>query len=244
MIFLASMFVVPRLYMLLIYVAAAVGPAGALMYFIYRQDQYEKEPPKLLGMLILAGVFSALSSIVLETIAQLIIDRAVNPYSYKYPFVLAFLGVAVIEEGTKFLFLYDRTWHNGNFNYRFDGIVYAVFVSLGFAAFENVEYVFNLGLSVALPRAILSIPGHMAFSVFMGYFYGRAKHCEKRGKYSDMVMNSVMGYISSVLLHGVYDSCLMAGTTISMIFFIFFVITVYVIVFLLVRHESKTDRRI
>lgn len=64
--------------------------------------------------------------------------------------LLAFLVVAVVEEGTKFFFLHQKTWHSPYFNYRYDAIVYAVFVSLGFAAFENVKYIFNYGLSVAL----------------------------------------------------------------------------------------------
>lgn len=79
------------------------------------------------------------------------------------------------------MFLHARTWRNPNFNYRFDGIVYAVFVSLGFAAFENIQYVLHYGLSVALPRAIFAVPGHMSFAVFMGLFYGRAKLYEAWG---------------------------------------------------------------
>ncbi len=92
-----------------------------------------------------------------------------------YTILLAFLVVAVVEEGTKFVFLKLRTWRDPNFNFRFDGIVYAVFVSLGFAAFENINYVLGYGLTVALPRAVLAIPAHMGFAVFMGLFYGRGK---------------------------------------------------------------------
>ena len=43
-------------------------------------------------------------------------------------------------------------WRDPNFNYRFDGIVYAVFVSLGFAAFENISYVVGYGLTTAVAR--------------------------------------------------------------------------------------------
>ena len=60
--------------------------------------------------------------------------------------IISALFVGLIEEGCKFFFLYKKTWKNVNFNYTFDGIVYAVTVSLGFAAIENIIYVFNYGL--------------------------------------------------------------------------------------------------
>ena len=121
------------------------------------------------------GIVAALMSIVLEMIGEKILNDQVSQNDKYYKIILAFAVVAVVEEGTKFLLMKLRTWKNPNFNYSFDGIVYAVSVSLGFAAFENIKYVMNFGLSVALPRAVLAVPGHMGFAVFMGLFYGRAK---------------------------------------------------------------------
>ena len=169
--------IAPVYSLLIIYVLAAVIPAAILMCYIYKKDRIEREPPWLLGSLVLLGVAAALVAIVLEILGQSILDSLVSVNNPKYILLLAFLVVAAVEEGTKFFFLYRRTWRDPNFNYRFDAIVYAVFVSLGFAAFENIKYVFNYGLSVALPRALLAIPGHMGFAVFMGFFYGRAKLC-------------------------------------------------------------------
>ena len=114
--------------------------------------------------------------------------------------------VAVVEEGTKLFFLKRRSWRDPNFNFMFDGIVYSVFVSLGFAAFENIKYVFTYGLSVAMPRALLAVPGHLGFAVFMGVFYGRAKLCESRGQYFASKVSMAMGYVAAVFLHGFYDS--------------------------------------
>ena len=168
-------FAMPGFYILAVYILAAVLPAWFLLRYIYRHDAVEKEPAGLLASLLLMGVVSALCSGVLEGLGEAVLYRLVDPGSPLYTVLLAFFVVALVEEGTKFLFLYIRTWRNPNFNYRFDGIVYAVFVSLGFAAFENIQYVLRYGLSVALPRAIFAVPGHMAFAVFMGLFYGRAK---------------------------------------------------------------------
>ena len=82
-----------------------------------------------------------------------------------------FIGIALVEEGLKLWVLLRLTKNNREFNSIFDGIVYAVFVSLGFAAFENVLYVLQYGFSNALMRAVTSVPGHTFFGVMMGYYY-------------------------------------------------------------------------
>ena len=224
-----------------IYVLAAVLPAVFLMRYVYRLDRIEREPVPLLISLIGKGIWAALAAIVLEMLGQSILNALVEPENPWYVFLTAFLVVAAVEEGTKFFFLYRRTWRDPNFNYRFDAILYAVFISLGFAAFENVKYVFSYGLSVALPRAILAVPGHMGFAVFMGIFYGRAKRCADRGNRFGSTCNLVLGYLFPVFLHGVYDTCCMTGTSRSTAVFVGFVIAMYLIVYLLIKRESRTD---
>ncbi|MGM9575724.1 MAG: PrsW family intramembrane metalloprotease [Oscillospiraceae bacterium] len=234
-------FFAPIYYLIIIYVLAAVLPAVFLMKYIYKQDAIEKEPPALLWNLALRGVLAALVSIVLEMLGESVLNSLVEPDNPIYIVILAFLVVAAVEEGTKFFFLYRRTWHDFNFNYRFDGIIYAVFVSLGFAAFENIKYVFSYGLSVALPRAVLSIPGHMGFAVIMGLFYGRAKLYANRGNRAGCGLNLILGYLAAVFLHGVYDTCCMSGTAQSTLVFVLFVLIMYLAVFRVIKHESRTD---
>ena len=231
----------PVFYLMAIYVLAAVLPAIFLMRYVYRQDEIEREPMPLLVSLIGKGILAALAAIVLELLGQTVLDALVDPQNPVYVYLMAFLVVAAVEEGTKFFFLYRRTWHDPDFNYRFDAILYAVFVSLGFAAFENVKYVFSYGLSVALPRAILAVPGHMGFAVFMGIFYGRAKRCYDWGNDFGCKANLTLGYLFPVFLHGVYDTCCMLGTNKSTLVFVAFVLAMYLIVFRLIRRESRTD---
>lgn len=226
---------------LAVYVLAAVLPAIFLMRYVYRQDQIEPEPVGLLASLVWKGVLAALAAIVLEFIGQTVLQGLVSEDNPNYVYYLAFLVVAAVEEGTKLFFLYRRTWKEPDFNYRFDAIVYAVFVSLGFAAFENVKYVLSYGLSVALPRAILAVPGHMGFAVFMGIFYGRAKRCADWGNRFGCKINLILSYLFPVALHGVYDSCCMTGTNRSTLVFVIFVLVMYLLVFRLIRHESRTD---
>lgn len=234
-------FVLPFLPFLAIYILAAVLPAIILLRYIYRTDTVEKEPPGLLLLLLLMGVVAALCSGILETLGETVLNALVDPGSPAYTILLAFLVVAIVEEGTKFVFLKKCTWYHPAFNYRFDGIVYAVFVSLGFAAFENIQYVLHYGLSIALPRALLAVPGHMSFAVFMGLFYGRAKLCEAYSYRPGMRRNLLIGYLVAVFLHGFYDACAMIGSTTSTVVFLVFVGLMYFWVFRLLKRESATD---
>lgn len=234
-------FLTPGVAILAVYVVAAVLPAAILLRYIYRHDTVEKEPVGLLLSLLLLGVLSALCASVLEGVAQTVLRLLVDEGSPVYTILLAFLGVAVVEEGAKFFFLKRRTWYHRAFNYRFDAIVYAVFVSLGFAAYENIQYVFYYGLSVALPRALLAIPGHMSFAVAMGSFYGRAKRCEGIGDDFGVRLNLVLGYVCAVVLHGVYDACAMIGTVGSTIAFGVFVALMFLGIFRRVKKESAAD---
>ncbi len=229
---------------LFVYVAAAVLPAALLLAYIYKKDTIEKEPTRLLGRLVLGGVGAALASIVIEGIGQRILNSTVSANSPLYVIILAFLVVAVAEEGTKFFFLKRLSWNNPDFDYLFDGVVYAVFVSLGFAAFENLGYVFGYGLTVAPSRALLAIPGHMSFAVYMGYFYGRAKDFDYRGLDQHRRFYLWTAYITAVFLHGFYDTCAMKGTTASTIIFLVFVVIMFISVFRLVKKESQMDHPI
>jgi len=231
----------PTLTLFWVYLFAAVLPAVFLLTYIYREDTIEKEPAPLLWGLLLMGVLAALVSIVIEELIDGYLVTILDNKSAAYSIISAFLGVAAVEEGTKFLFLKLRTWKDPNFNYRFDGVVYAVFVSLGFAAFENIGYVYGYGLSVSVPRAFLAVPGHMAFAVFMGAFYGRAKLCRDLGDRAGCFWTLLCAYLTAVFLHGFYDSCAMIGNVLSTLLFVIFVIVMYVVVFKKVRRESQTD---
>ena len=129
----------PLLPVLAVYILAAVLPAAFLLRYIYRHDTVEKEPPGLLALLLGMGVLAAVCSGVLEGLAQQVLNLLVSPRSPVYIALLAFLVVALIEEGTKFWLLRRCTWRLPAFNYRFDGMVFAVCVSLGFAAYEIIE---------------------------------------------------------------------------------------------------------
>ena len=92
------------------------------------------------------------------------------------------------------------------------GIVYAASLGLGFAAFENIFYLFdnlNDWVSVGILRAFLSIPAHFFFAVTMGYFVSRAcfGNLLKRG------WNFMLALLCPAILHTLYDFPLMLSET-------------------------------
>ena len=228
----------------LFYLAIAILPAIFFMIYIYRNDDKEKEPPLLLLKCIIGGLLSVPIAIILEMIAESVViyllENVVSATRVNYG-VLTAIFVGLIEEGAKFFFLYKFTWKDKAFNYRFDGIVYAVFVSLGFAALENIFYVFNYGTGVALQRALLTIPGHMSFAVYMGLYYGHAKVSEAVNNPDAKSLNLKAAYAFAVLLHTIFDATLMVESDIGLIIFFIFVIILDIVVYRTIRFESKND---
>jgi len=75
------------------------------------------------------------------------------------------------------LVLYFYIMPKSAFNEPMDAIVYGVVVSLGFATFENISYVYLGGFetdsfSLAIMRAVSAIPMHATCGIIMGYFFG------------------------------------------------------------------------
>ena len=188
-----------------ILIAAAVLPAFLLMKKIYRADRLEKEPLPLLLSLLFWGIAATFVAIVFETIGGAALEYCFGEGTLAYNILLYFGVVAFSEEGAKYMLLKRRTWNAPDFNCRFDGVVYAVFVALGFALWENIGYVFSYGLGTALLRAVTAVPGHACFGVFMGVWYSRAKYHELRGEEAEARSCCRAALFVPALLHGAYD---------------------------------------
>lgn len=222
-------------------IAAAVIPAVFLMVKVYQSDRLDKESPEMLRSLILAGIISSLIALVAERILSAILDATVSDMG-TYMFILYFGIVAFSEEGAKYFMLRRRSWDSDEFNCLFDGIVYSVFVSLGFALWENISYVMHYGFATALVRAVTAIPGHACFGVFMGVFYGIAKMCDNAGDREKATTYKLLSIVIPALLHGTYDY--IASTQATVWLFILFIIILFVISYYMVSRVSENDRYI
>lgn len=180
----------------------ALLPAAVIIWYIYNKDKYEKEPTKLLLWSFFLGIMSIfpalIGSFIGTSVGIQVSENIFNTFAY------AFIAVALSEEFAKFIFLRYILFNRKEFNEPFDGIIYGVMIGMGFAAFENILYVADGGMSVALIRMFTAVPAHAAFGVIMGYYIGLAKfNPENRNK---LVLS---GLLWAVLAHGAYDFFIM-----------------------------------
>ena len=198
----------------------SVLPAALLIIFIYRQDKYQKEPFKSL----FKAFFGGMLSVVFTIITVRIIDYTIGliPYLNQTVFYDSFITAGIPEELCKFLVFMIFIWNDKNFDEYFDGIVYASFVSLGFATVENIMYVMPGGIGTGIVRALISVPAHFLFGVILGYFLSLAKfNSDKKGRYI------IIGLLIAMAAHGLFDWLLMfsdrMGGALSSFIYTFFI---------------------
>lgn len=219
----------------------AILPAVVLMLVIYKCDRVEPEPIRLvLGMMGL-GILSVIPTLICELIADIGLSLFLDTDSAIYHFLNAFFGVALIEEFWKLFFVMIFVWKKKAFNYRFDAIVYCVASSLGFALLENIVYVMQSGLGTGISRAILSVPGHCTFAIFMGYFLGNAKLFAVQGKKEKSMLWLVLALIMPTLQHGFFDFCLFMESGILVLVFLVFVFVCDIVAIVRIARSEKQD---
>ncbi|WP_159950582.1 PrsW family intramembrane metalloprotease [Polaribacter septentrionalilitoris] len=177
----------------------AIAPVTIVILYIYFKDKFEKEP---IGFLFKNFLLGATVSIILTAILGSLGGRLIpltNETSIIQQFLQAFIVVALVEEFSKYIIVRFYAQRNIEFNEPFDGIVYAVMVSMGFAALENVLYVFQYGFATGVTRAFTAVPAHATFGILMGYFMGKAKFSKNK------VILNLTGLILATLFHGAYD---------------------------------------
>jgi len=224
-----------------ILIAAAVIPAIILLVKVERADRLEKESPKLLLSLVLFGIASTAVASLGEQIGITILNRLFGAGNLLSDILLYFGVVAFSEEGAKYVLLKWKTWNHPEFNCQFDGVVYGVFVSLGFALWENISYVAMFGLSTALVRAVTAVPGHACFGVFMGTWYGMAKRRSVAGDEEGSKRMRTRALVIPALLHGFYDFTASRGSGFMSLVFLVFVVCMFITAVRLVRHVSAND---
>ena len=201
-----------HLYLLLL---AATAPVIIGLWYIFAKDRYNKEPAHMLLGAFLLGVVSIIPVGIIEFIligiGSLVVPENSHLLSSAWS---AFIVAAITEECFKLFFLYAFVWNSPEFDERFDGIVYGVFVSLGFACAENILYIFGFlfseGVAAAyttsLMRAIFSIPCHFFCGVILGYYLSLAKFERVHTTSPDAQGFAVIkGLFIAILFHGFYD---------------------------------------
>ena len=219
----------------------AVLPPILLIAYVYSSDKIEKEPISLLFRLVLFGMGSILPAILLEMALEFLLKFLFPEGSTFYNLLDCFLIIALAEEGVKYFILKKRMWDHPRFNYRFDAIVYAVCIGLGFALAENIMYVLAGGLTTGLIRAVTAIPAHAINAVFSGYYFGQAKRAQHMGHEETSRFFLKFALILPIILHGFYDFCAVESTPFFQKTFIAFVVLMDLLALHRIHKSSKED---
>ena len=190
---------------------SALTPVAVLLWYIYRKDKVQPEPTKWLLKAFGFGVLSTFLSFVFSVPACLLLGMEMDANTYssiREAFADAFVLAAIPEELAKLIMLWLLLRKNPHFDEKFDGIVYAVCIGMGFAGIENVMYLADgiedgSWISIGISRALFSIPGHFLFAVLMGYYYSLYYWgIDRTLKAKTMIL------VAPVLAHGIFDGIL------------------------------------
>ena len=217
----------------------AILPSVLLLLFVVRRNKKNRDPMSLLVWLAVLGAVSTIPAVIVELLGGgLLYYMGLETGSAVYELVDCFFIVAMIEELGKFLGMLILTWKNKNFDHSYDGVIYGVCSSLGFATLENILYVFQGGIGLGILRAVTAIPLHCSCGVIMGYFYSKARENANKGE--GAAGNMLIAYFSAMGIHGLYDFVLSIDDT-SVILCILVLALSVALMFLLISHAAKND---
>jgi len=220
-------------------VIIAVTPAIALALAFYLTDRFDREPMRLLTKVF---VFGALSVIPIVIVGRFLVSLNIFTGLLGIAFT-TFIIAGLTEEFFKREVVLRIAYKNPAFDEKLDGIIYAVFASLGFATVENIMYVlthFSSNPYVGIYRGLLSVPAHALLGVTMGYYLSLAKF-SINSNFERVYLRRAL--LVPAFLHGVFNFILMADISILLVLFIPYVIYLWFTNLKKLNHyyrESKT----
>ena len=190
---------------------SAILPVALLLIFIYRKDKYQHEPVGKLLLTFFVGCLSVIPAGLQETLIMPLAPTA-ETFPVANGLFTGYIVAGFSEELWKLLLLMWVVWRSPHFDEYFDGIVYAVYLSLGFACVENVGYVVGGTdqMGTALMRGLLAVPAHFLFAVVMGYHLSLAKF-DPSGRSRHLLR----ALLYPILMHGTYDALLMVSSNLG-----------------------------
>ncbi|QFT89428.1 Protease PrsW [Bacillus sp. THAF10] len=180
--------------------SAGIAPGLALLSYFYLKDTFKKEPITYVFKIFLFGVLLVFPLMFIQYIIELELHVTSQ-------FVKAFLLSGLLEEFFKWFILIYLVYQNIHFDEHYDGIVYGVAVSLGFATAENILFLLANGIELAFGRAVLPVSSHALFGVIMGYYLGKGKFHVSIKQKRVWILFSLM---IPIFLHGMYDMIILS----------------------------------
>ncbi len=204
--------------MLISLLTAAIAPGLALLTYFYLKDKYEAEPVNMVIKLYILGLIIVIPTMILQHGFLLGFGESKALFS----FVIS----GGIEECMKWLIIYFIIYKHAEFDEPYDGIVYAVAASIGFATLENVIFAVTQTstFSDLLVRAFLPVSGHALFGVIMGFYLGKAKFSQGT-LVTKYLLYSLM---LPILWHGIFDYILLISKSFWVWFIVPFMILLWI----------------
>ena len=197
-----------------------IAPSILILLYFFLSDKF-KEPKGTVFLVFFLGILICLPAGILNSF---IYENFNNNTETVERLLGSFLGPAWTEELLKLFILYAIVLKRKEFNEPMDGIVYGVAVSLGFATYENYDYVYRLALEwkeyditpqdVAIWRSYSAVPMHGLNGCLMGFYLG---------KYVFTGDKKFLNYSFFVpfFMHGIYNYYVQFGVLIVIVQLIF-----------------------
>ena len=178
-----------------------IGPSIALLLYFILSDKF-KEPKLTVLAIFFLGYLICLPAGTLNDFSYKLLEDGTE-LSKRLGY--SFLGPAWCEELLKFSILYLIVLRRNEFNEPMDGVVYGVAASLGFATYENYDYVFRLAeqwdlvpMDLAIWRSYSAIPMHGLNGCLMGFYFGKYAFT---GDKKFLLLSLLIPF----LMHGLYN---------------------------------------
>lgn len=217
-----------------------IVPSILILLYFFLSDKF-KEPKGTIILVFALGVLICFPAGILNSFMA---DNFGNVDDIN-DLTFSFLGPAWTEEILKFLILYTVVLRRNEFNEPMDGIVYGVVASLGFATYENYDYVFRLAETwdiapeqMAIWRSYTAVPMHGLNGGIMGFYFGLFAFTANK-KY--LILSLAIPY----LFHGLYNF-LVIYSPVHYFVVIAMLIFVYILhgKFKLAQKKKKSEREI
>jgi RsiW-degrading membrane proteinase PrsW (M82 family) len=197
---------------LLLLIVASIGPGLLWLWYFYRLDRYEPEPLRMIFKVFCSGILLVIPAGIVEHFWRPQMLLALRDGDWRTFLVMAFFGVALVEEGLKSGFLWRLVGRNRELDEPVDGVIYGITLGLGFAALENFLWASMFGFGVAAMRAVVTNLAHASFSGWMGFYLARYK-LETPQRFGLLGL----GFLLAWSTHGAYDFLLFTRTPVSSI---------------------------
>ena len=173
-------------------------PTIVIFALLWIKKWIKNENVKQLIKIFMLGILSIVITLIFGLTVLDLIRSPFDQNSVFYIFLNNILLVGFVEESSKYIFVRLGTRKANDSNDQMAMIVYAVTVALAFATIENIFYLEDSNIVLAIARALLTVPNHAAYGVIMGYNLAISRR-------------SVKALFIPTLIHGVIDGVLDLG---------------------------------